>query len=184
MQSQWLTVPRPDSGSVSVVPREMLPGSRVGGRALAAHVAGCPGTGLGVNFVGGRTHNWQTVKPFLWHFRCVCLQVYNTRCSATLCHRIPFASSLPFARELTVVTKVYTASIWTAFHYGPTCNAGPKERQMQMQILLAPYWKLRGYHPPSPLPFSLSLSQIQPSNRPQRQPFVALRCRACSKRSV
>lgn len=28
-----------------------------GGRVSAAHVAGCPGTGLGVNFVGGRTHN-------------------------------------------------------------------------------------------------------------------------------
>lgn len=162
MQSQWLTVPKPDSGSVSVVPREMLPGSRRG-RVLAAHAAGCPGTGLGVNFVGGRTHNWQTVKPFLWHFRCVCLQVYNTRCSATLCHRIPLPPTSPLPGSWQLWQKFIPQAFELHFIMGQPAMLGQRKGKCKCKFCWRHIENSVVAVRPRPFP---PLSQIQPSNRP------------------
>lgn len=128
MQSQWLTVPRPDSGSVSVVPRE--PACAEGGRWRQSFSGSC-----------GRDWHWR------WHWlRCQLrgwphtqltnsetlfvafpLRLFASLQYTLLSHALPSfppPPCLPLARELTVVTKVYAASIWTAFHYGATCKAG------------------------------------------------------------
>lgn len=107
--------------SVSVVPRDwpsLVFGANGAGCGVA--LAGFAGIGLGVN--SAAAHNWQTVKPFLWHFRCVCLLVYNPTTPTHHHHHPLHAVHLhvlaPCRCRLPVVTKVYTPSIWTAFHYG------------------------------------------------------------------
>lgn len=78
------------------------------------------------------------MKPFLWHFRCVCLQVYNTRCSATA----PPASYLPSplgqgvdSCDKSLCRKhLNCISLWGNLQGW----AGPKQRQMRMQIL---FWR-------------------------------------------
>lgn len=111
----------PHSVSVSVVPRDwpsLVFGANGAGCGVA--LAGFAGIGLGVN--SAAAHNWQTVKPFLWHFRCVCLLVYNPTTPTHHHHHPLHAVHLhvlaPCRCRLPVVTKVYTPSIWTAFHYG------------------------------------------------------------------
>lgn len=97
-------------GSVSVVSWEMPATTELS----AAVVVRCGGLGVG----SAATYNWQTVKPFLWHFRCVCLPQFTMQ-QRHIPQREQERGRAALPRlALPVATKVYTQSIWTAFHYG------------------------------------------------------------------
>lgn len=160
MQSQWLTVPRPDSGSVSVVPREP---------ACAA------GRGSGGSFSGscGRDWHWHWLRCQLrgWPhtqltnsetlFVAFPLRLFASLQYTLLSHALPriplpTTSPPPLARELTVVTKVYAASIWTAFHYGATCKAGLVQSKGKCECKFCSGAILKTLWLPYPPPPSLS----------------------------
>lgn len=169
MQSQWLTVPRPDSGSVSVVPREP---------ACAA------GRGVAQSFSGscGREWHWR------WHWlRCQLrgwphtqltnsetlfvafpLRLFASLQYTLLSHALPSPQHLlsPLGQGVDSCDKslcrkhLNCISLWGNLQGW----AGPKQRQMRMQIL---FWRhiensVVAVRPRSPSPCSPRSTKFNP----------------------
>lgn len=143
------------SVSVSVVPRDWpspLRRQDVGGCGVA--LAGFAGIGLGVD--SAAAHNWQTVKPFLWHFRCVLLASLQPFHRVLLFSSISLAVAcpcrsccccllwqkfIPQAFELHFITPT-TSATGTASGIDGRGGGSGTGRNLKMQMVLAPYWKL------------------------------------------